>query len=194
MNYKEEPYPLDLNQLMKNACDIAAISLEKLNMSDCPELNSLNMEFHKTCGAKPEFSVRQNKIALDSLGYTANVKSGKSKPKNEFMGLYIFGEDANGKVEPVYVGISRVTFKRLRNHGWGKTTATCTLAYLMAKNENKNLKRDVIENSVHLEPQKEKIRNLKVVLVSVKEDYNLYFLEVALAGILKTKWNSFKTH
>ena len=25
-------------------------------------------------------------------------------------------------------------------------------------------------------------------------DYDLYFLEVAIAGILKTKWNSFRTH
>lgn len=43
-------------------------------------------------------------------------------------------------------------------------------------------------------PAKLLIRNFKVVLVNIENDYELYFLEVALAGIFKTKWNSFKTH
>ena len=38
------------------------------------------------------------------------------------------------------------------------------------------------------------IQNYKVVLVEVQNDYDLYFLEVSLAGIFNTKWNSFKTH
>ncbi|KUJ63865.1 hypothetical protein AR687_01370 [Flavobacteriaceae bacterium CRH] len=43
-------------------------------------------------------------------------------------------------------------------------------------------------------PAKSIIQNYKVVLVAVQNDYDLYLLEVLLAGKFKTKWNSFRTH
>jgi hypothetical protein len=43
-------------------------------------------------------------------------------------------------------------------------------------------------------PAKKLIQNFKVALFEVQNDYDLYFLEVALAGKFRTKWNSFKTH
>ena len=63
----------------------------------------------------------------------------------------------------------------------------------MAKNENEELTRASSSNSI-LEPKKEILRNFKVALYPVLNDYELYFYEVALAGILKTKWNTFRTH
>ena len=107
--------------------------------------------------------------------------------------MYVFGEEIDGKVTPVYVGISRTVYRRLRQHGFGKLHNESTLAYLMAKNENEELTRASSSNSI-LEPKKEILRNFKVALYPVLNDYELYFYEVALAGILKTKWNTFRTH
>jgi hypothetical protein len=93
----------------------------------------------------------------------------------------------------VYVGISRAVFRRLRQHGFGKLNNEATLAYLMAKNENEEITRASCSNSI-LEPKKEILRNYKVALYPVLNDYELYFYEVALSGVFKTKWNSFRTH
>ena len=193
MNYKKEAYPTDLQYLLEKATKLSTNIVTQLNRNTCPYIGELYMELHQTCGAKPDFSVVRDIKKFDDLGYIANTKSGKSKSFNEFKGLYVFGEQHNGKVTPVYIGISRVAYKRLRNHTWGKTANTATLAYLMAKNKYPNLTAKTVTKE-QLEAYKTKIKNYKVVLIPVKEDYDLYFLEVALAGILKTKWNSFRTH
>jgi hypothetical protein len=191
MNFKSEPYPKELNLLLAKAKEVSAVVLKELNNEDCPLLFDLYKGKSKL--------MRQNKL-FESLEYLPNVYSNKSKSLNEFKGLYVFGEEINGKVIPVYVGISRVVFGRLRNHGWGKTTNTCTLAFLMAKtkfekeNPGESLRAKNVEDTIHLEPCKEKMRKYRVVLYPVKNDYDLYFLEVAISGILKTKWNSFRTH
>ncbi len=194
MNYNKEPYPRDLNQLIIKAHEIAANTIERLNHENCPILFELYYEQFKTCGVKPEHSIIRDKKVFNDLVYLPNIVSGKSKSLNEFKGLYIFGEEHNGKVIPVYVGISRVVYKRLRNHAWGKTANTATLAFLMAKNIDTSLKANNRNINDLLIPQKEVIKKYKVHLIPVKEDYDLYFLEVAIAGILKTKWNSFRTH
>lgn len=66
----------------------------------------------------------------------------------------------------------------------------------MAKHDNKDIKRATIHKKFEKEltSKKEMVRSFKVALFTVKKDYEIYFLEVALAGILKTKWNSFRTH
>lgn len=201
MNYNKEPFPENITSLVNQADNYATQIQQKLNAKHCPAINDLYWELHKTCDAKPEFSIIKQKKVFEALGYFPNIKSGNVKAENEFKGLYIFGEaDALGNVTPVYVGISRSVYKRLKNHAFGKTSNTATLAYLMAKHQYKTkhkiekVTKSNIENKEHLEPQKEIIQNYKVVLIPVTEDYDLYFLEVALAGILKTKWNSFRTH
>jgi hypothetical protein len=95
------------------------------------------------------------------------------------------------------VGISRSVFRRLKQHAWGKKHNECSLAYLKTKHnfeiDNIEISRATITNEDML-PAKNIIQNYKVVLIPVKKDYDLYFLEIAIAGILKTKWNSFRTH
>lgn len=109
--------------------------------------------------------------------------------------MYIFGEINNrGFFEPIYIGISRTVFRRLYQHTWGKKHNEATLAYLMAKSRLLHLES---RNSLllsELEIEQEKIKTFKVVIVPEENDYNLYFMEVYLAGKLKTKWNSFRTH
>ncbi|MFK7806968.1 MAG: hypothetical protein AB8F74_04115 [Saprospiraceae bacterium] len=196
MNYNKEPYPTDLQELLVLAKHITSEISHKLNDQSSPALYDLYMEMHKTCGARPEYSVIRDKKAFDNLGYVPNIKSGKSKSLNEFKGLYVFGEETADKVVPVYVGISRTVYRRLRQHGYGKLHNQCSLAYLMAKDNNKNIERATIHKEFEEEliNKKELVKSFKVALFPVREDYNLYFLEVAIAGILKTKWNSFRTH
>src|SRR5690606_15651002 len=136
------------------------------------------------------------KKAFSNLGYIPNIKSGKVKSYNEFKGLYVFGKEVNNEIIPVYIGISRTVYRRLRQHGFGKLHNECTLAYLMAKHENTEIERATIHENFQEElvKNKYKVSAFKVVLIPIKSDYELYFLEVSLAGILKTKWNSFRTH
>ena len=188
MNYVQEKYPEDLDSLLKDA-DKAAISIvEKLNAINCKRVGDL----YDIVNGK----TKRNKKEFDELGYAANVPDDVEKP-NEFKGLYIFGEEKDGRVIPVYIGISRTVFRRLRQHAWGKNHNECTLAYLKTrdkwKKEGKLTDRATITNE-DMTPAKTVIQNYKVVLHSGTEDYNLYFLEVVLAGKFKTKWNSFRTH
>jgi hypothetical protein len=196
MNYNNEPFPVDPKVVFERAFDMATIALVHLNQKDCPRLEELFFEMHKTCGAQPEFSIWRNKKAFEDLGYVPNIKSGKSKSLNEFKGLYFFGEKKNDRIFPIYVGVSRTVYRRLRQHAFGKRHNECSLAYLMTGHDNKEINRANVHNNFNddLSAKKEVVRNLHVALIPVQEDYDLYFLEVALAGILKTKWNSFRTH
>ncbi len=192
LNHWNEPYPENLHDLLVYADKLTNEIFEKLNSDKCKKINEL-------------YFLSNNKIKRDitkfnELGYTPNsyLKSNsKSTEDNEFKGLYVFGEEVDGKVTPVYIGISRTIFRRLKQHAWGKKHNECTLAYLKTRErgiiENIEIGRSTVTNEDML-PAKEIIQNYKVVLVPEKNDYDLYFLEVALAGIFSTKWNSFKTH
>jgi hypothetical protein len=192
MNHWKEPYPENLNDLLCHADKLTMEIFEKLNSNKCKKINEL-------------YFLSNNKIKRDltkfnELGYTPNsyLKSNsKSTEDNEFKGLYVFGEEVDGKVSPVYIGISRTIFRRLKQHAWGKKHNECTLAYLKTREkgiiENIEIGRSTVTNDDML-PAKKIIQNYKVALVEVQNDYDLYFLEVVLAGKFKTKWNSFKTH
>ena len=192
MNYKKEPYPVNVASLLYSAEVLATEILEKLNAASCKKINELYY-FEKD-------RIKRKEAIFNELGYSPNAYL-KTKSKkiinNEFKGLYIFGDEFDGKIIPVYVGISRSVFRRLKQHAWGKKHNECSLAYLKSKNqfeiEEKVISRATITNDDML-PAKAIIQNYKVVLVEVQNDYDLYFLEVALAGIFSTKWNSFKTH
>ena len=76
-------------------------------------------------------SLDRNKNLLSSLFSPNNYLTKKDKArncKNELKGLYIMGQTSKNKVIPVYVGISRTIFRRIRQHGWGKNHNECTLA------------------------------------------------------------------
>lgn len=186
MNVWKESYPESLEALVLKAKEIAENTQHQLAAPNCKRLNEL-YQFENN-------KVRRQSALFNSSGYISNTKNNKL---NEFRGLYIFGEEVDGIVTPVYVGISRTVFRRLRQHGWGKNHNECTFAYLMANEEHFNSK--FINNreqfpQAELEASRTKVKSYKVVLHPVDNDYELYFLEVALSAILKTKWNSFRTH
>jgi hypothetical protein len=165
------------NNLLEIANSIAGVITQKLNESDCPVLGDLYMELHKTCGARPEYSVIRDKKAFDDLGYMPNIQSRNSKSLNEFKGLYVFGKEENGSITPVYVGISRTVYRRLRQHGFGKHHNQCSLAYLMAREDNGSIKRSNIHKDFDedLKSKKEDVKSFKVALFPIEKDYELYF-------------------
>lgn len=177
-NYKEELYPENLSVLLSYADEVAENILANLNNKNTKRVGDLYTEFNG--------KIIRNKKQFEDLGYTPNES-------NEFKGLYIFGEEQNGNVIPMYVGISRTVFRRLRQHTFGKNHNQCSLAYLKTKHQKAEITRKTVTNEDML-PAKTIIQNYKVVLVPVQNDYDLYFLEVVLAGKFRTKWNSFKTH
>ncbi len=99
-------------------------------------------------------------------------------------GIYVMGTEREGFVQPFYVGISRDILVRLKNHGWGKTNYQSTLLKKMFQAESDNNR----ENKLKC------IQNCYVYIIPIASDYDLYIQEVMLAGLLKTEWNTFRTH
>jgi hypothetical protein len=191
MNYRKEPYPERLEYLLVEAKKIAGTLLNKLRHPDSKTLEELF--------AKRGDKIYRNFAIFNELGFEPNVYHGKCKnPKgnNEFKGVYLYGQEIDGMVVPIYVGISRTAYKRLRQHGFGGNHNESSLAYLIAKHHNKKISRA----NIHIDfkddfkLKKSEVQSLRVAMYPIENDYDLYFLEVAIAGLLKTKWNSFRTH
>lgn len=185
-----ELYPPNLNlaDSLQHATKLSTKIVQRLNSNDCPILSDF-------------YTIKANKKITQSEIFRAAVNALNFKPlkPSELKGIYVFGETQQNQVQPIYVGITRDFTRRLKQHGWGKRTNECTLAYNMAKaaRNNGNFKEKGIifkDLDSDLERMKKEVRNLKVVLYPVADDYLLYFYEVVLAGIYKAKWNSFRTH
>ncbi|WP_306642377.1 hypothetical protein [Sanyastnella coralliicola] len=193
MNYKLEPYPSNIHSLLTEAQSMSKEILKSLNFHDCPRIDDLYKKDNKG-------RIRRQVKMFEKLGIEPNsylTKKDLSKGKvNELKGLYVMGEFEDDKVKPIYIGISRTIFRRLKQHAWGKNHNECTLAYLMTEHwdggDQKVTRASVTDDM--MEKAKKKIRTFNITFVPVENDYDLYFLEVALAGIFKTHWNSFKTH
>lgn len=108
-------------------------------------------------------------------------------------GLYLFSE---GGI-PVYFGISRNVFKRLSQHAFGKTHYSASLAYRIEKDgkELEELKKLKNRNELDFSISQTRIRNeFKVNVFPISDPYELYWMEVTLAGMFGTKYNEFETH
>jgi signal recognition particle subunit SEC65 len=186
LNSWGEYIPKDINILLEKSHEIANVLQTKLQANNCPTLDDLY---------KRKSRIERQKNVFESLGYKPSFEQKDNpKNKNEFKGLYLFGEEIDGVITPVYIGISRTIYRRLRQHGFGKRHNECTLAYNIAKQKInfKKERKDFCEKLLFEE--RDKMLKFKVALFEVEEDYNLYFHEIAIAGILKTKYNTFKTH
>lgn len=202
MNFNDEKIPeLEsikgsgyLHDLMKIVDSIAEeISKQNINQFQLSDLYKVT-----------DNGVMANIKKLEEYGAfnTKSVDKRKSKLNNEFEGLYVLVNDSG----PVYTGISRKIIKRLRNHGWGKSSSTSTLAYLMARTEKKIKNANDYNDKGKEDIRKtytKKIRAMKVFIFpypkkknedETQEYYSLQLLEVLVSIKLKTKWNSFKSH
>lgn len=189
-NYWREPYPLSLAELTVK-CDKAIDKIhEILSNTNCAVLDNFYSVNNSNQHIERQVSV------FEAQGYYPNAKlSPIVKTNNELKGLYVFAETPPDKtISPCYVGISGTIFRRLKQHGWYKLHNEATLAYLKAssKTEYKGERKDL--EYPKIEEQQKIIRQYKVAIIPEVNDYDLYFMEVYIAGKLKTLWNSFKTH
>jgi predicted GIY-YIG superfamily endonuclease len=181
-------YPESIPALIAKADQSLEILLSRLNHPNCLTLGELYQQ-------APNGKVYRQSHLFEELGYMPNTKSGENnRTNNEIQGLYVFGECVDGKVVPVYIGISRAVFRRLRQHGWGKLHNEATFAYRMAATDLKHKTGRTTLASTEIEKQQKIIKTYKVAILQEEHDYDMYFMEVYFAGKLKTPWNSFRTH
>lgn len=190
MNIWNEPYPKKIDDLIDKSIQYKELLFKKLNNEKCKTLLELYPKNQKGL-------ISKDMALFNNLGYLPNTFSNsKFKKEAEIKGLYIFGEldKKSDQVIPRYVGISRTIFRRLKQHGWGKKHNEATLAALKAitKGSHRGVRNTMSEETI--EEQQKIIRNYKVVILPETNDYDMYFMEVYLAGVLKTEWNSFRTH
>lgn len=186
MNYNKEPFPADITLLIQKCNAVILKIQESFSSPECLIVKDL---YKSDKGHKQKDFIQKLKVACN------NSLNNNSKKENEVKGLYVFGElNKIGKVEAIYVGISRTVFRRLYQHTWGKKHNETSFSYLKAKHYSGYVgKREFLSIEL-LKEQQEKIKNYRLIVIPELNDYDLYFMEVYIAGKLKTKWNSFKTH
>jgi len=187
-NHWHEPYPSSLPALATK-CDYAVTKIKSLlRRRDCPTLADLYQPARGKMARQTDIFHQQE--------YEANTRlNARARVQNELKGLYVFAElNAKGQAMPCYVGISRSIFRRLRQHGWGKLHNEATLAYLKASTGHQYTGERKHFPLAKIVAEQEVIRRYRVAIVPETLDYDLHFMEVYIAGKLKTRWNSFRTH
>lgn len=100
--------------------------------------------------------------------------------KSRIGGIYMFKE--NGK--PIYIGISRNIFRRLRDHFLGINKNSASLAFLVSK-----------KHKIDIQKVQENMRkNWTISFLIESNSYKLALMEIFASSHYKTFWNSFKTH
>ena len=186
MNIWEEKYPDDLNSTLNNAFKIS----KKIEVA-------LKKEIKLSKLFETDKNRKMNRKALFStLGVEANRSLNTKNGNNKICGIYVFAEKEKNRFKPLYVGISKAVIRRLRQHGWGKSHNQASFAYLRAKENEDYTGTRIKFPEKKLEKYRKEVQNLCVAVypIDINEVYNLYFYEVAIAAILKSEWNSFKTH
>lgn len=186
MNYNQEPFPEDINLLIQKCETIILKIQERFSSPECLVVKEL---YHTDKGHKQKDFIQKLQIVCN------NKLKKTSKNEDEVKGLYVFGElKDNGNVEPIYIGISRTIFRRLYQHTWGKKHNETSFSYLKAKHFSQHTGKRIDLDKELLKAQQQKIKNYRLIVIPEINDYDLYFMEVYIAGKLKTHWNSFKTH
>ena len=177
---------IEFDALLKKCEDAVVLIQHRFSDSNCLRIHQLH----------EEHSGKRHKDFLEKLKITANAKLKlHNKANNELKGLYIFGEmNTDHQIEPIYIGISRSIFRRLLQHSRRSNHNQASLAYLQAKTKSGHITGRMELDLAKLKTEQELIKNYFLVVIPEVEDYDLYFMEVYIAGRLQTKWNSFKTH
>jgi hypothetical protein len=110
---------------------------------------------------------------------------------NKIKGIYLFSEKTANGLKPVYIGISRNILQRLKQHCYGKSHYQASLEYRIQTTDQPNTKG---RNEFKLDEENRRVKHFYINIIPIEDDYSLYFLEVAIAGLLNTPWNHFKTH
>jgi len=181
-NYVNENIP-DPKELIKKAEQV----LRKLCESKKIAINGNLIDSNKKYKARKYFEHEQK----NSFSY-------KSKKPNDFSGLYVF----YNKNKPVYVGISKTMIRRLKYHLFGKKDNESSFVYILAKAKYENdtgqihngKRKDFPFNDYKDEIQNDMKENWSMKYCAIENGYELSFIEIYVACVLKSKWNTFKTH
>lgn len=221
-NYRNIPYPepeAGLETLLEESREITKQIVQRL--TDAPLLNEIFIRPARESDDDDDRNVRREKQWNFENEEWERIREENAKPKKhtDFEGLYALAElttTEEGEEAWVfrYVGISRNVMARLKQHSWGNESNTATLAHLIAKQQELTEKEREIYGrkkkdeaprkatiTKKLEAGRNSIRDnfvkeCRVVVYRLENerDYGLYFHEVAVAGILRCYWNSFRTH
>ena len=114
----ENNFPDDINQLIQKCEERVAIiksSFSQKKVAVVKDLYSIGTKVSRSEGYYTKLNVTPEE-------------------NNEIKGLYIFAEiDESGNHIPIYVGISRSVFRRLRQHAFGKNHNQASFCYMKAK-------------------------------------------------------------
>lgn len=195
-----------LVNLIDEGIAISKTIRDRLNSNNClrvGELFKINKRKHK-------IKARYNTVKYDYSDYKWVEEI--PKPFVDQTGVYVFGDIEENEVSPLYVGITRRLYARLKDHGWGNESNTATFAHLIAKEsfnederkilKSKNTENQIEKSALSLELEKrreenlEKIRNMRVAIQTIDDDrdFDLAFLEMVISCELNCQWNSFRTH
>lgn len=190
-NFNKEPIP-DVNKLLVDEL-LNEINKIENNLKNIGSRNKL-IKFYSFNKTRETWEAQ--KKVFEEYGKCNSKATNKRKSDTEYMGLYVFSKKIGNDFKPVYVGISRKIIQRLRNHAFGKTADTSTLAFLFAKKEGISKEHyNDSGNMDEMDKYSERVRNLFVYIYPFNQcNYKLHLLEVLAACKFKTKWNSFKTH
>jgi len=145
--------------------------------------------------------VRELAIKLHIL---KDFKDLKFNDRNDFRELYVIYFKEN----PVYVGISERLIKRVNSHIKGDNYRTSAFAYQVAK---KRYLKDNNGNFINPKSGKDytrkefyelklvasaraEVTKMKIRILPIQDEIQLYLFEVYCAMKLKTAFNSFDTH
>jgi len=175
-----------------------------------PDYNELldNINFEITDHAIYRFSdiyiLKNNEVVKNIDFINSNFKynsflNKNDKKCNEIKGLYIF-IDENEK--PIYTGISKTIFRRLKQHIVGKNHNESTLVYIISlklfkdkyKKEYEGERKDFPLDEFRYEIQSIIKEKWKFIIIPETDNYKLYFKELYISCKFKTFWNTFETH
>jgi len=181
MNYKEEAF-LNIDNTLQERLDEIA---EQIKTQLTTPGQYLIFNDH------PKFGRREFKKFWEHV--SINNSDGNKYSKNEHKGLYAFGEITDGKLQVLYIGISKTIRRRFFGHSTMKEKNAATWAYTILKHQNPLLSK---EERQALIPDLQNTLIKKCRFTFVNEDSNMlmHLAEVYCANKLKSYWNSFETH
>ena len=138
--------------------------------------------------------VALSEFAVEGFGLSALCR--RFGVVSDFSGCYVMVETGR----PIYVGISRTVFQRLRQHVRGTTHFDASLAYRMAacrQPHNQTRSAAMADEAFQacFREAQAYLRGLQVAFLEITNPLELYFFEAFAAMELDTsEWNTFETH
>jgi len=137
---------------------------------------------------------RMSEFATEGVGVATLLR--QFRLERDFEGCYVLIDGDH----PIYVGISRTVFQRLRQHVRGTTQNDACLAYsIAARRQPHNMTRsnamvDSMFQAKFVEARAY-LRGLRVAFIEIASPLELYLFEAFSAMELDTsEWNTFETH